>query len=211
METIRNRAVEQFPTVLITLLSIVQALALEFLWDHLHHRPDLIELSLVALIGWIQVAASLTGIILIWLAYASMVMRFRWTPSTTDSVLPFLVGLIEFLMIDMMGPNKTGRWLLVLGAIFAIMIIGSPHVFRRARLDRANREFFDRFAPASARDFLVHSLAIGFIVLSGIWLWIDDGNSWVTLTIMILALALLVVEVRNTVKFWNQSMGIEQA
>jgi len=41
MDSIRTRAADQFPTVLITLLSIIQALALEFLWDHIHHRPGL--------------------------------------------------------------------------------------------------------------------------------------------------------------------------
>ena len=45
MKSIRDRAKEQFPSVLLTLLSIVQALALEFLWDHSRHRPELYELS----------------------------------------------------------------------------------------------------------------------------------------------------------------------
>ena len=45
MDIIRNRATDQFPMVLLTLLSIVQALALELLWDHLRNRPDLYEYS----------------------------------------------------------------------------------------------------------------------------------------------------------------------
>jgi len=52
MDSIRNRATDQFPMVLLTLLSIVQALALEFLWDHLRNRPDLYEYSWIALLGW---------------------------------------------------------------------------------------------------------------------------------------------------------------
>ncbi len=108
MDSIRNRATDQFPMVLLTLLSIVQALALELLWDHLRNRPDLYEYSWIALLGWLQIAASLMGIVLIWLIYSGMVMRFRWTPSTADSILPFFVGLIQFLMIDMMGSGKFG-------------------------------------------------------------------------------------------------------
>jgi hypothetical protein len=209
MESIRNRAVEQFPTVLITLLSIVQALALEFLWDHLHHRPDLLEMSLASAIGWMQVAASLIGLILIWLSYASMVMRFRWVPSTLDSVLPFFIGLIQFLMIDLMGPGHVGQWLIVLGVIFATMVIGSHHVFRRARQDSANKEFFDRYAPAGVRDFLPHAAIILFLVLSGGWLWISDASVWIVLSIMTATLVVLLLETRSAAYFWNESMGIE--
>jgi hypothetical protein len=207
MEIIRNRAVEQFPTVLITLLSIVQALALEFLWDHLHHRPDLFEMSFNAFLGWLQIAATLSGIILIWLTYASMVMRFRWIPSTLDSVLPFFVGLIEFLMIDLMGPGRIGQWLMVLAVVFATMIIGSHYVFRRARLDPGNDEFFDRFAPAELRDFLAHGTVVGFLILSGGWLWFSGSTPWITFSVLAATIAILTVETRNAARFWNQSMG----
>jgi hypothetical protein len=209
MESIRNRAVEQFPTVLITLLSIVQALAIEFLWDHLHHRTDLYDMSLLSLLGWMQIVASLIGIILIWLSYASMVMRFRWVPSTLDSVLPFFVGLIQFLMIDLMGPDHIGQWILVLAVVFATMIIGSHHVFRRARKEPANSEFFDRYEPAGARDFVPQSAVFFFLVLSGGWLWIRDGGTWVSLIIVAITLIILFNEIRNSVAFWDRSMGNE--
>ena len=209
MESIRNRAVEQFPTVLITLLSIVQALALEFLWDHLHHRPDLYEMSVLAVMGWLQIAASLIGMILIWLTYAGMVMRFRWTQSTMDSVLPFFVGLIQFLMIDLMGPDKIGPWLIVLGLVFATMVIGSHQVLRRARIDVANREFFDQVNPAKPRDFAAHTFLISLLVLLGVWLWISDVAIWIEVSVIAAALALLLLEFRNAATFWNSSMGIE--
>lgn len=209
MESIRKRAVEQFPTVLITLLSIVQALALEFLWDHLHHRPDLFEMTLIAVVGWMQITASLIGMILIWLTYASMVMRFRWTPSTLDSVLPFFVGLIQFLLIDLMGPETIGQWLIVLGLVFATMIAGSHQVLRRARKDVANREFFDQFKPARARDFMAHTILISLLALSGAWLWANDVSNWVEASIIATALLVLLVEFKRAAIFWNASMGIE--
>ncbi len=144
MDSIRSSATDEFPMVLLTLVSIVQALALEFLWDHLRDRSDLYDYSWIALLGWLQIAASLMGIILIWLTYSGMVMRFRWAPSTADSILPFFVGLIEFLMIDMMGPDKLGRWMIVLAVVFTTMIVVSHKVFRRARRDPANRGWFEQ-------------------------------------------------------------------
>ena len=43
MESIRRRAMEIFPSVLLTVLSMVQALALELLWTRLGDSPYLWE------------------------------------------------------------------------------------------------------------------------------------------------------------------------
>ena len=110
MNAMRERAKEHFPTVLLTLLSIVQALALELLWAHLHEADYLFQLSWIAVLSWVQVIATLLGVVLIWVVYASNVMRFRWVPTTSDSVYPFLIGLIEFMLIDTLGPDEIGQW-----------------------------------------------------------------------------------------------------
>ena len=208
MDSIRNRATDQFPMVLLTLLSIVQALALEFLWDHLRQRSDLYDYSWIALLGWLQIAATLMGIILIWLTYSGMVMRFRWTPSTADSILPFFVGLIEFLMIDMMGPDKLGRWMIVLAVVFATMIVVSHKVFRRARRDPANRGWFEQYSPATLRDFLPQIVVITAIVLFGGWLWQSGNYGWPALCALIATHAILGYEIYRAAEFWDQSMGV---
>lgn len=207
MDSIRDRAKDQFPTVLLTLLSIVQALALEFLWDHSRHRPELYETSWAALLGWLQIAASLNVIILIWLAYAGMVMRFRWTPTTADSVLPFFVGLIQFLMIDIMGPDKLGRWILVLALIFSTMSFVSHRVMRRARRDPANREFFEQFSPATLRDFVPQIIMITALTLVGSLLWQSGDYGWLAMCALIGSLIGLGYETYNASKYWTYSMG----
>ena len=141
MDTIRNRAKDRFPMVLLTLLSIVQALALEFLWDHIRHRTEIFEISVVAVLGWLQIAASLNVIILIWLMYAGMLMRFRWTPTITDSIWPFFIGLIQFLMIDIMGAENIALWIIVLALIYGTTDFINHRAMKRARNDPANREF----------------------------------------------------------------------
>jgi hypothetical protein len=207
MDSIRSRAVDQFPMVLLTLLSIVQALALEFLWDNLRHRSDLYDYSWIALLGWLQIAASLMGIILIWLTYTGMVMRFRWTPSTADSILPFFVGLTEFLLIDMMGPGKFGHWMIVLTLVFAMMIVVSHSVFRRARQDPANRGWFDQYSPATLRDFLPQIVVVSTMGLFGVWLWQSENSSWPALCAILFTHTVLGFEIYKAAKFWDQSMG----
>lgn len=208
MDSIRNRAKEHFPTVLLTLLSIVQALALEFLWDHSRHRPELYEATATALIGWLQIAASLNVIILIWLAYAGMVMRFRWTPTTADSIWPFFVGLIQFQMIDLMGTDNLGRWLVVLAVLFGLMSVVNHHAMKRARQDEANNEFFDHFDPATFRDFIPLCVTVTVLLLVGGLLWNTDNSGWPAIIALLVTAAGLVNEIRNAARYWRVSMGV---
>jgi len=209
MDSIRARAVEQFPTVLITLLSIIQALALEFLWNHIHHRPDLYVMGWPAVAGWLQIAATFNGLILVWLVYAGMVMRFSWMPTTGDSVLPFFVGLIEFLMIDLMGPEHIGRWFTVLAIIFIAMAYGNHRTMRRARRDPANKEFFATVAPATPRDFLPQVIRISAVALAGALLWQSENHGWFAMIALLASVIMLGYETFNAAKFWDRSLGLK--
>ena len=206
MDTIRNRAKDSFPMVLLTLLSIVPALALEFLWDHTRHRTEIFEISEVALLGWLQIAASLSVIILVWLMYAGMLMRFRWTPTVTDSIWPFFVGLIQFLMIEIMGAENLAYWLIVVALIYGTMDIINHRAMKRARLDPANREFFDRFLPATLRDFIPQITVIIALILASSWIWFSGHHGWFAICTLVGSLIGLGYETYKAAWYWNISM-----
>ncbi len=208
MDTIRNRAKDRFPMVLLTLLSIVQALALEFLWDHTRHRTEIFEISVVALLGWLQIAASLYVIILIWLMYAGMLMRFRWTPTITDSIWPFFIGLIQFLMIEIMGAEKFAYWLIVLALIYATTDFINHKAMKRARIDPANREFFDRFLPATLRDFAPQITVVIALLLASSWIWFSGHQGWFAFCTLVGSFIGLGYETHRAARYWNISMGI---
>jgi len=207
MDTIRNRAKDRFPMVLLTLLSIVQALALEFLWDHTRHRTEIFEISEVALLGWLQIAASLYVIILIWLMYAGMLMRFRWTPTITDSIWPFFIGLIQFLMIEIMGAEKFAYWLIVLALIYATTDFINHKAMKRARIDPANREFFDRFLPATPRDFAPQITVVIALLLASSWIWFSGHQGWFAICTLVVSFIGLGYETHRAARYWNFSMG----
>jgi hypothetical protein len=208
MDTIRNRAKDRFPMVLLTLLSIVQALALEFLWDHVRHRTEIFEISVVAVLGWLQIAASLNVIILIWLMYAGMLMRFRWTPTITDSIWPFFIGLIQFLMIDIMGAENIALWIIVLALIYGTTDFINHRAMKRARIDPANREFFDLFMPATLRDFVPQITVVITLILAGSWIWFSEHSSWFAICTLVASLVGLGYETYKAARYWNISMGI---
>lgn len=195
--------------VLLTLLSIVQALALEFLWDHMRHRTELLELSIVALIGWLQIVTSLNVIILIWLMYAGMLMRFRWTPTVTDSIWPFFVGLIQFLMIELMGANNLALWIFVLAWIYGTSNLVNHRAMKRARLNPANREFFDHFLPATLRDFAPQVTMIVALVFAGTWISLTQSHRWFAVCTLVASLIGLGYETHRAAKYWNVSMGTD--
>jgi hypothetical protein len=207
MESIRNRARDNLPPVLLTLLSIVQAIALETLWDHIIHRQELFEASWTATLGWLQVSVSLLLIILIWLVYVSLVMRFRWTPTIADLTLPFFVGLVELLMIEVMGLEKLGAWFLVLALISAMLYWLTHSLFIRTRRDPENAEFFRHIRPATWRDHVLNAVSILVAILTGVWLWLSGDKGWVALLALLIALFLVGYQIRILADFWRTSMG----
>ncbi len=209
MNLMRNRAKEYFPTVLLTLLSIVQALALEFLWSHVLESQYLFEATWLAMISWLQLLATLLGLVLIWVFYASNTMRFRWVPHTSDSIYPFAIGLLEFMLIECLGPDRIGLWLMVLAIVFAVMVRVSHTTMKRARADGDNDSFFQEFEPAVLADFYLHIAAVSIMLLLGVCVYLSANTGIVATFGILIALAILAWQFRITALSWNQSVAEE--
>ncbi len=191
--------------VLLTLLSIVQALALELLWSHVRESAYLFEMTWTAMLTWIQIGTSFLGIVVIWLVYASTAMRFRWVPTTGDSVYPFIIGLLEFILIETLAPEYMGLWFGCLAIIFGLMTWISHRTMRRARLDGENDEFFANVAPATARDFLPAFVIVFVLVLAGTYLAITGDSGIVALVAVLIAFAGLVRQLIIAARFAEMS------
>ncbi len=207
MKSIRDRARQKFPSVLLTLLSIVQAVALEKLWEQSRLRPDLFDASWMTLVSWLQLAATLFVIIFIWLSYVGLVMRFRFTPVLSDLILPFLVGLLEFLLIEMTHPGRLGAWFIVLAVISAIVSYIRHALFRRARRDPENREFFDVVPAATWRDHSARIIPTVLCAFIGAWLWISGNQGWPALLAILLVLIGIASQMQIAARYWRLSMS----
>lgn len=205
IRTIRNRAREHLPTVLLTLLSIVQALALELLWSQVRESAHLFALSPAASLAWLQLCTSFLGIIVIWIVYAGTAMRFRWIPTTGDSLYPFVVGLLEFALIETLAPEYMGWWFMLLGIIYGLMIWVTHSQMRRARLDGGNDEFFAHFSPATVKDFLPAYFIVGGAILFGIYLQMSGHRGAFAFIAVVVALVMLIRQLILTRRFWELS------
>lgn len=207
MKIIRDRTKEHSPMVLLTLLSIVQALALELLWSQVLESADLFDLSWTALLTWIQVAASFLGIVVIWVVYASITMRFRWVPSTSDSVYPFIIGVLEFTLVETVTSEYMGWWFVCMALIFGLMTWVSHMNMRRARFDGDNDEFFTGLKPATTRDFYPAFITIFGFILVGTYLTISGDRGIAALIAVTAALGVLVRQLIVTARFWEMSVA----
>lgn len=209
MNLIRKRVEENFPSVLLTLLSIVQALALELLWEHVQNSPELMQLNWLSLLSWLQIVTTGLGIILIWVTYASNAMRFRWVPSTADSVYPFLIGLLEFLQIELLNPNLIGPWAILMGVIFASMVLVSHLTMRSARRSGDNGDFFSSTRPATLKDFSNPIAVIVCMIVGGAVVGLTHNNGVPALLLILATLAVLIWQSVSSAVFWNTSVSAD--
>lgn len=202
---IRRRAKANFPTVLLTLLSIMQALGLELMWTHVNEHPYLYQYSFIAVLSWLQIVATLLGILLIWLIYSDLVLRLSWVPTTTDAIFPFAVGILEFIQISTLGPATIGPWFMILAVLFSAMAWISHVTMKRARLDSDNAEFFKNISPATWRDHVVTGIPVAMLLIVGITVFMLHNQGWFALITLVLAIGLLSYQIRMNHVFTKRS------
>lgn len=211
MSKIRSRAQANFPTVLLTLISIIQALALELMWSKIVESEWLWAFDMSALIGWGMILVTLLGILQIWVMYSTMVMGFVWQPYLRDSIVPFIIGIQEFMMVSLIGEEFNTLWLYVLGSIFISGNWVSHSSFRRARQDPENDDFFGKMKPATLRDFWPAMTIVISLSVFGIAIDITQNQSWLPLTALVFANAVLVFQTFSFRRLWRSIMGLNDA
>ena len=208
MKSIRARAKDLFPSVLMTLLSIIQALALEFLWARIHDADLLWRADIAALSGWLQIITAMVGILQVWLFYVSVVMRFRWIPHARDLLLPFGIGVLEFIFVDLTATPYLGGWLISLAAVYALSAAVAQDMYVRARREEDNQEFFGEVTPATRADLVLPASVIGAYLLlaAGNALWPD--LAWLAPLTSLFALFSLLHRLDESRRYWNRSVGL---
>ncbi len=62
-----ERARDLLPSIIITILSMIQALALELFWNRIQVSDFLWQGGWTATLGWLQLLVMLLGMLLVWL------------------------------------------------------------------------------------------------------------------------------------------------
>jgi hypothetical protein len=207
MNDIRNRVRSNVPAVVLTLLGIIQALALEQLWTHVLHSDVLYVLNWQTLTTWTQIFTTLIAIILVWLVYAVNVTRFRWLPTVYEFILPFWVGFIQLLVIQALATTAIGFWFILMGVLFGTMIWIAQTTLRKARLDEGNASFFATIPPATWSDFLPALTIIGLILTFGLYAAIFKTGDLTNLSMLLIMLLFACLHFRALTDGWQRSLS----
>jgi len=206
-----ERAKDLLPAIILTVLSMIQALALELLWSKIEGSEFLWQGGPEGIIGWLQLLVMLCGVLLIWVMHVSFVLRFTWLPSLEDAILPFFIGLLEFIMIDLMGPEFLGIWFLLLAAVFSVTTAGSHLTMRQARRDPANDYFFSQVGEANLGDYK-GSIAVVIMLCSfGLLIWLSGNHAVLSIVALLIALAALLFRFRQVKQYWMHSLVSDPA
>jgi hypothetical protein len=193
------------------LLSIVQALALEVLWSSIRDHDFLWEGGLQAAVGWMQVGISFQGIVVVWVAYLGLVVRFVWTPRILDMVIPFVLGIFQFVIASALEPQWLAYWLVLLAAMFVFATISNSSVFFAASELEENREHFElrgaqRGLYGTFSLYGPLAVFVGLILGSAILVARYGPTSVATLIALALTNLVLVVQFLQIRFYWNLAL-----
>lgn len=206
MNPIQARVKANVPAVVLALLGIIQAFAVELLWSFVVSEPTLYETNVEALIIWLQIAVLLAGILIIWLVYAINVARFVWIPSIGEFISPFWVGFLQFFTIHSLGFENPGYWFLGLATIIATMNWIAHVTMKRARSDPGNAAFFDQRGKAELSDFYPVIALIVVIASSGLGFILFGFVDWLVLVLLLVCFSSLVGQCLQLQRWWRRSV-----
>ncbi len=212
----QDRAKELSPTLVLTLLSIVQALALEVLWSTVKESPFLWAGDMRAAIGWAQVGIAFQGIVVLWVAYVGLTVRFVWVPRVHDVVVPFMLGIPEFVLASVLDTHWLPAWLLVLAVLFIVATVTNATIFSAAAQLEDNREHFEsaRQDPAAFGVMALYgplALFVSMIAVAAGLVAIFGGDSPVALAALVLTNLVLVMQFLQIRLYWNRALFSSEA
>ena len=162
MSSLREDAKRLFPTITLTLVSIVQALALQALlqgaFDPLANHGEGAAFAL----RMFQVGSVFLMLVIVWHEYVLGVVRFRYVVGLQDSLIPFVLGFSELGVIEATYNAPLETWFLWQALALAVGVWIYWHQAWRARRDPDAGDIgarHGRFTASQRVAFMVFSSA----------------------------------------------------
>ena len=134
MATHAEQVQQGFPTVYLTLTSIVIALAVEKLIDRIQGLEGLLQLDAFAVLTWLQAGVVFVVALLMFVLASYIVVGFRLDFRLQDAVMPFLVLIMVSVVIATIGQGPEPLFFYIGGLGQA-----TGFIFFRTTLQRAGR------------------------------------------------------------------------
>lgn len=186
MEAIRKRAKELFPSIYLTLVSIIQSLALGYLLSSLKDSQQFWTLNSESLIAWLQIAAMCQIIFLIWHEYVVGVISFQWVLGISDSIIPFGFGISQFALISFINPSTLYLWLYSMGVLNGIALFAYKNMYRKAKRDTDNEEVLKVVDSCQRFTEIIVAVAGVVFIVAGLWVHFIDPSNCIKAALVVL-------------------------
>ena len=130
MDAIRQVSKDAYPTVILTLVSMIEAIALERLVDAAL-SIELRDLSSAGLLDLLQVVFVFGTILHLFITFALATLVYRLALSVQDCFLPFFAGVLQFLLIAFAVGRPDALWFGLSSFLLTVAIAGTVPLLRR--------------------------------------------------------------------------------
>jgi hypothetical protein len=133
-EDLERRIRDQFPTLYITLVSVLVGLALADLVAEARARMELWPLNLDTLRTWGELTGNLFSALAAWVVYAHIGISRRHIPTFADSLIAFTLPLFLLLLNSYVGVTPMWKWLYLASGFLVFSIattLWNFHILRQ--------------------------------------------------------------------------------
>jgi len=207
---VQQRLKDSFSLVYLTLLSVIQGLALADL--ALIVGAGYQQLTVVR---WLLVLVNFGVVITIWHTFTMHITLWRWIPDLRDAVIPFMIGAVELVLNHTISLSLSA-WLFIMAIIASMAMLAIWYVGQRAQEEDENTRMLSLLRK-HLRLYGLYNLAVGaFYLLLGLASRVESleaGNEVQTERgVLALALVLLVVgcitgENIISMRTWNRAIA----
>jgi hypothetical protein len=127
VDRVRKRLFESSTTHYLTLISIIQGAVLGYGISVLDTSSQNYGIA-----NWLLCITTLLFVISVWDEYQLASTLFEWMPGIRDSIIPFLIGLCEFIMVRFLKSDQK-HWYIAAGCFAFFCFLGFWNMYASAR------------------------------------------------------------------------------
>lgn len=139
---LRKQIIDFFPSYYMTLISVIQATTLSYLLStfSLQLKEGIPDLSI-----FVIYVITFFVLIVVWYEYMMGSASLRWVPSMWDSVIPFFLGIAQFLFIFSIPSKKDiYYWYFSFSGICFVSFFAFLNMYLGAEQLKGNRMVFNK-------------------------------------------------------------------
>lgn len=152
LTTFRPVLVKTSGDVYLILISIVQGVILGYFFKILGEPIKFNSYN------WVFAFITLLIIILVWHEYVNGMSIFGWVLTVVDSIIPFLMGIAEWLLISKINDAEGDKFFFYLFVLMIIACIPYANMLKQAKKEPDNEKIFKIISP-----YIISSMVCIFV------------------------------------------------